>query len=129
MHRVVDAMNVIGSRPDGWWRDRGGAIESLAGKLERWAQETGERVTLVLERPPSPPPAVSAIALEWAPRPAPNSADAEIVRRLPGWLGEGEDVVLVTSDRELADRAAALGAAIEGSSGFRRRLEERLSSL
>ncbi|HWB69337.1 MAG TPA: RNA-binding protein [Solirubrobacterales bacterium] len=128
MHRVVDAMNVIGSRPDGWWRDRRGAIERLAGQLETWARGTGERVTLVLERPPAPALAVRAIEVEWAPRPAPNSADAEIVRRLPGWLEDGgEVVVVVTSDRELAGQAAALGAGVEGSSGFRRRLEGSLA--
>ena len=39
MHRVVDAMNVIGSRPDGWWRDRAGAIERLVDRVDRWAED------------------------------------------------------------------------------------------
>ena len=30
---VVDAANVVGSRPDGWWRDRAGATERLLGRL------------------------------------------------------------------------------------------------
>jgi hypothetical protein len=37
MHRVVDAMNVIGSRPDGWWRDRGRATRRLIDQIDRWA--------------------------------------------------------------------------------------------
>jgi len=32
-HVVVDAANVVGSRPDGWWRDRAGAARRLAGEL------------------------------------------------------------------------------------------------
>ncbi len=31
---IVDGMNVIGSRPDGWWRDRRGAMERLVRELE-----------------------------------------------------------------------------------------------
>ena len=53
MHRVIDAMNVIGVQPDGWWRDRRAAIERLVGQLDRWATEADERVTVVLEQPPS----------------------------------------------------------------------------
>jgi predicted RNA-binding protein with PIN domain len=123
MHRVVDAMNVIGSRPDGWWRDRRGAMERLVSALDGWAIETGERVTVVLEKPPSPPIAADAIDVVWAPAPGPNSADAEIVRRLPKWLDEGGEVVVVTSDRDLSRRVRSAGAEVEPASGFRHRLE------
>jgi hypothetical protein len=40
---IVDGMNVIGSRPDGWWRDREGAIRSLVGRLERYARSAARR--------------------------------------------------------------------------------------
>jgi hypothetical protein len=124
MRRVVDAMNVIGSRPDGWWRDRRGAIDRLVVQLEGWAAEAGEEVTVVLEKPPLPPIVSEEIEVAWAPRPAPNSADGEIVRRLPEWLeGEEAGVVVVTSDRDLADRARSLGAEVEPASRFRRRLD------
>jgi uncharacterized protein YaiI (UPF0178 family) len=116
-------MNVIGSRPDGWWRDRSGAIERLAAQLERWAERRGERVTVVLERRPRRPLPVAAIAVEWAPEPGRDAADDEIVRRLGDWVGEGA-VTVVTSDRELAARARAAGAAVEPSSRFRAELEE-----
>ena len=33
LHVVVDGANVVGSRPDGWWRDRPGAARRLAGRL------------------------------------------------------------------------------------------------
>jgi hypothetical protein len=123
MRRVVDAMNVIGSRPDGWWRDRRGAIERLVARLEGWAVEADEKVTVVLEKPPSPPILSEEIEVAWAPRPAPNSADGEIVRRLPQWLEEEGEVVVVTSDRDLAGRAGSLGAEVEPAARFRRRLD------
>src|SRR4051794_27272939 len=101
MHRVVDAMNVIGSRPDGWWRDRTGAIERLVDQLERWATETGERLPVVLGQPPRRPLNSERVELAWAPRPGPDAADREIVRRLADWLAD-DQVVVVTSDRDLA---------------------------
>lgn len=115
-------MNVIGSRPDGWWRDRAAAIERLAARLECWAERSGERVTVVLEREPRRALPVQRVAVEWAPRPGRDAADDEIVRRLGEWVGEGE-VVVVTSDRDLAARARAAGAAVEPSSRFRAELE------
>jgi len=48
-------MNVIGSRPDGWWRDRNRAMTALVDRLEQWAATEGLDVTVVFERPPSPP--------------------------------------------------------------------------
>jgi predicted RNA-binding protein with PIN domain len=122
MHRVVDAMNVIGSRPDGWWRDRPAAIERLVAQLDDWVAETGERVTVVLEQPPRRRLDVERVELAWAPRPGPNSADREIVRCLDAWLAEDE-VTIVTSDRELAERACGLGAETEPAAAFRARLE------
>ena len=116
-------MNVIGSRPDGWWRDRRGALERLVGKLEGWAGESGERVAVVLEQPPFPPIVSDTVEVAWASSPGANAADGEIVRRLPQWLGEETEVTVITSDRELADRVRSLGAAVEGASTFRSRLE------
>jgi hypothetical protein len=51
-HLIVDAMNVIGSRPDGWWRDRDGAVRRLAGRLQRLAAATGRPITLVADGRP-----------------------------------------------------------------------------
>ena len=116
-------MNVIGSRPDGWWRDRAGAIERLAAQLDRWAEHSGERVTVMLERRPRRPLPVELVEVEWAPEPGRDAADREIVRRLGEWIGEGE-VTVVTSDRDLAAKAREAGAAVEPSARFRGRLEE-----
>ena len=46
---VVDAMNVIGSSPTGWWRDRRGAMTRLVEELGRYAEVAGEDVTVVLD--------------------------------------------------------------------------------
>jgi uncharacterized protein YaiI (UPF0178 family) len=116
-------MNVIGSRPHGWWRDRAGAIRRLVAWLELWAERSGERVTVVLERRPREPLVVELVRVEWAPEPGRDAADREIVRRLEEWIGEGE-VTVVTSDRDLAAKARAAGAAVEPSSRFRAALEE-----
>ena len=78
----VDGMNVIGTRPDGWWRDRDGAMLRLVDLLERWAAAEGEDVTVVFERPPRPPIRSTVIEVAHAPRPGRDAADHEIVRRL-----------------------------------------------
>jgi hypothetical protein len=122
MHRVVDAMNVIGCRPDGWWRDRTGAVERLVGLLEAWARGSGERVTVMLEGEPRRPVSGRGVEVEWASSPGRDAADREIVRRLPEWVGEGE-VVVVTSDRDLAAQVREAGARVEPAAPFRALLE------
>lgn len=116
-------MNVIGTRPDAWWKDRDAAMLRLVDMLERWAAESGEDVTVVFERPPRPPIRSTVIEVAHAPRPKPNAADDEIVRRLRA-DGDPADIRVVTSDRWLADRASAAGATVEGSRSFRSRLEQ-----
>jgi uncharacterized protein YaiI (UPF0178 family) len=120
---LVDAMNVIGTRPDGWWRDRRAAIERLLDDLERWAAATGEDATLVLESPPSPPLASPLVEIAHAKRPGRNSADDEIVRLLRDDPNPARFRV-VTSDRALADQARALNAAVVPAESFRRRIDE-----
>lgn len=121
MHWVVDGMNVIGTRPDAWWRDRDAAMARLVDMLERWVAETGEDVTVVFERKPSPPIRSSVIEVTHAPRPKANAADDEIVRRLK--IDPNPAAVrVVTSDRALAERVGAIGATVEGAASFRTRL-------
>ena len=122
MHRVVDAMNVIGSRPDGWWRDRGRAIERLVGQVDRWAEGGEERVTVMLEREPRAEIAAERVEIAWARAGGADAADREILARLPEWLAEDE-VVVVTSDRDLAAKARAAGAEVTSSRPFRAELD------
>jgi predicted RNA-binding protein with PIN domain len=119
---IVDGMNVIGTRPDGWWRDRDAAMLRLVDLLERWAAEEGEDVLVVFERKPSPPIRSTVIEVAHAPKPKAHAADDEIVRRLRA-DPQPSAVRVVTSDRWLADRASAVGATVEGADSFRARLE------
>src|SRR5271167_1029345 len=79
---LVDGMNVIGTRPDAWWRDRHAAMVRLVDLLERWAASSGADVTVVFEQPPSPPIRSTVVEVAYAPRPRRDSADDEIVRLL-----------------------------------------------
>ena len=115
-------MNVIGTRPDAWWKDRDAAMLRLVDLLERWAAAENEDVVVVFERAPSPPIRSTVIEVAHAPRPKPNAADDEIVRRLRAEPQPGV-VRVVTSDRWLADRASAEGASVESADTFRTRLE------
>src|SRR5579863_10333705 len=115
-------MNVIGTRPDGWWRDRDAAMLRLVKLLEDWAALDGEDVAVVFERAPRPPIRSTVIEVTHAPKPKPNAADDEIVRRLKAEPDPSE-VRVVTSDRWLADQAWAAGASVEGADSFRTRVE------
>ena len=84
MRWLVDGMNVIGTRPDKWWRDRDAAMLKLVDQLERWAAAEGEDVIVVFERQPSPPIRSTVIEVTHAPKPKANAADDEIVRLLQG---------------------------------------------
>jgi predicted RNA-binding protein with PIN domain len=115
---IVDGMNVIGTRPDGWWRDRHAAMVALVAALERWAAGNGEDVTVVFEQPPRPPITSSVIDVAHARRARANSADDEIVRRITAG-GEAHDIRVVTSDGWLADQVRAAGASVEPAGAFR----------
>ena len=49
---LVDGNNVIGSRPDGWWRDRPGATRRLVAALQSLAARTGDEITVVFDGRP-----------------------------------------------------------------------------
>ena len=115
-------MNVIGSRPDGWWRDRERAIARLVGQVDRWAERGDERVTVMLEHEPREEVVAERVEVAWAPDGGADAADREILRRLPDWLAEDE-VVVVTSDRDLAAKARAAGAEVTPSRPFRAELD------
>jgi len=119
---IVDGMNVIGTRPDGWWRDRHAAMVRLVDLLERWAAAEGNDVTVVFEQPPRPPIRSSVIDVAHAKRARANSADDEIVRRIID-AGDAHDVRVVTSDGWLADQVRAAGASVEPSLAFRNAID------
>lgn len=111
-------MNVIGTRPDGWWKNRRAAMVRLVDQLDAWASTEGLPVTVVFEHPTSPPIRSTVIDVQHAPKASANSADDEIVR-LVGAADRPQDITVVTSDSTLADRVRAAGASTYPAAGFR----------
>jgi len=139
---VVDVANVMGSRPDGWWRDRAGAAVRLHADIARLAasgrvilpDEPGETGTeragapgfvMVLEG------AAKAAAARLAPPgpnapPGPEASPGPREVRVVQAAGSGDDAivavvrrlpgrrVVVTADRGLRERCVAAGAEIRG---------------
>ena len=108
---VIDAANVIGSRPTGWWRDRPGAAREFVARV---------RATVVTGRLRPP----VTVVLEGRSRAGADEADVDGVQVVHA-PGEGDDtiaaiaeaqvdVVVVTADRRLAERARAAGATVMG---------------
>jgi predicted RNA-binding protein with PIN domain len=119
---IVDGMNVIGSRPSGWWRDRPGAMRDLAEELGKLAGSTGDEVTVVFDGRPFELVAPAGVNVEFARRRGRNAADediAELVER----DHDPTELTVVTSDRELASRVRDAGADVVGAGEFRRRLD------
>jgi uncharacterized protein YaiI (UPF0178 family) len=124
MEWLIDGMNVIGTRPDAWWKDRHAAMVGLVDMLERWAATSvdAEEVTVVFEQPPRPPIRSTVIEVTHAPRAGRDSADHEIVRLLAASSQPGA-IRVVTSDLWLADRVHAAGATVEPAGPFRTLIE------
>lgn len=104
---VVDGANVVGSRPDGWWRDRAGAAARLHGRLAV-ADTPYEEIVLVLE----------GQAKGGVPRGrdghlrtvhAAKDGDATITAEARTARDGGHDVVVITADRALALRVESFG--------------------
>jgi predicted RNA-binding protein with PIN domain len=120
---LIDGMNVIGSRPDGWWKDRDKAMAALVGELELWAEAHDDDVTVVFERQPRPAIVSELIEVAHASRRGADAGDDEIVRRLKA-ADDAEQFTVVTSDKRLIGRVRAIGAASESAGEFLRRLSE-----
>lgn len=121
---LIDGMNLIGSRADGWWRDRKGAMSSLVTELVALRASTGEEVAVVFDGAPRAGVAEAGkgrIEVAFAPG-APDAADDEIVERVAAEGATG-DLVVVTSDRRLADRVEEHGARVMKVSAFERVLD------
>ncbi|MDT0266284.1 NTP pyrophosphohydrolase [Streptomyces sp. DSM 44915] len=104
---LVDGANVVGSVPDGWWRDRRGAAERLRDRLAGRAGP--EELVLVVEgaaRGVAPVPGVRVVS-------APGSGDDQVVELVRA-AGAGRRCLVVTADRGLRERVLALGAEVRG---------------
>ncbi len=121
---LVDGMNVIGSKPDGWWNDPDRAVHRLVDSLAAFARRTRDDVTVVFDRQPRDlqPGSRDGIVVAFAQRRGRNAADHEIVRM----VSEDEQpssLSVVTSDGPLAERVRELGARVTPAGRFRRTLD------
>jgi predicted RNA-binding protein with PIN domain len=119
---VVDGMNVIGSRPTGWWRDRPGAMRDLVEELDSLAERSGDPVTVVLDGMPFELEGGPRVTVQFASRRGPNAADDDIAALVES-NPDPADLSVVTSDRDLARRVRNAGATVVGAGEFRRRLD------
>ncbi len=123
---VVDAANVVGSVPDGWWRDRAGATirlrDALSGVGARGLRGAGVPEWL------GAPPVEVVLVVEGAARSVPGTGSVRVVAA----GGSGDDAIVelvgasagrlcavVTADRELRGRVGALGAVVLGPRSVR----------
>jgi hypothetical protein len=137
---VVDVANVMGSRPDGWWRDRAAAAVRLHAQIAALAASSAAGGRPILPDETDPPEFV--LVLEGAARPAAAQIDAAQIDaaqidaaqrpqarvRVVQADGSGDDAIaalardlpgrrfVVTADRELRRRSVAAGAAVFGPS-------------
>jgi len=118
---IVDAANVVGSVPDGWWRDRAAATERLRDALVDVAARgvpLGDAgpldVVLVVEGAARAVSAIDGVRVI----PAPGSGDDAIVALVRDELA-GRRCVVVTADRALRARVQAIGAAVLGPRAIR----------
>lgn len=125
---IVDGMNVLGSRPDGWWKDRPAAMERLARRLDAFAAATAIDMTVVFDgnEHARVSGAARSIAIGFAPG-GRDSADREIVRRIRG-DADPASLVAVTSDRRLRAAVKAANANSISAGELLRRLERQESN-
>ncbi|MFJ4225905.1 NUDIX domain-containing protein [Microbacterium sp. NPDC089695] len=134
---VVDAANVVGSVPDGWWNDRAGAARRLAERLRGLSVHGGEvalggdawypSISLVVEGAARGIDAPETDVEDFADLrlggdvsvvDAEAAGDDAIVAEVERQVRAGRYVVAVTSDRELQGRVVSAGAAQVRSSGW-----------
>jgi len=121
---IVDGMNVIGSRPTGWWRDRRGAMSELTEELARHAAQTGDEVAVVLDSKPFDlADGTDGIDVRFASARGPDAADDVIVDMVAD-DPEPSTLEIATSDRRLAARVRMLGAKTISAGALRRALDE-----
>ena len=126
---IVDGLNVLGSRPDGWWRDRTGAFERLIAELQPLASRRRGAVIVVVEGRAGESVRAGRhgdVEVVHASRRGRDAADDRIVDLVAtpppaGTHRRGRDTV-VTADRALIERVGDAGAEVLGPSTLLRLL-------
>ena len=113
---LVDGNNVMGSRADGWWRNRAEAAERLVAEIAPLALRRGDAWTIVFDgpAPPGMAPPHEHLAVVHAGHARRDGADDRIVE-LVGALPDPAAALVYTSDSALRSRLHALGAEVAGA--------------
>lgn len=121
---LVDGTNVVGARPDGWWRDRSAAFARLVERLAALVVQGGD-VTVVFDgRAPEElaEGGHAGVSVLWARRGGPDAADDRIVEVVKDDV-DPATLTVATSDRALARRVGELGAEVVGAGTLLRLLD------
>jgi hypothetical protein len=105
---VVDAANVVGSRPDGWWKDRASAARRLHEALLT-ADVAYDRVVMVLEGQAKGGVKAGRDGDVLTVH-APKDGDTAIIDQVRRAVDAGDQVTAITADRVLAARLEGIGA-------------------
>ncbi|MFD7108907.1 NTP pyrophosphohydrolase [Streptomyces microflavus] len=112
---IVDGANVVGSVPDGWWRDRHGAAVRLRDALVPYATDGlpglhgPVELVLVVEGAARGVASVAGVRVDSAP----GSGD-DLIAELAAAAAPERECVVVTADRGLRQRVEAYGARCVG---------------
>lgn len=119
---IVDGLNTLGARPDGWWRDRPAAMARLVRRLGVLAEREQVPVMVVFDgRPEQAVERAAAEGVEVAFAPGgPDAADKVIAARVRE-SQQPEELLVVSSDRRLAAAVKAWGGRCVGAGGFAER--------
>ena len=120
---LVDGNNVMGSRPDGWWRDQRRAMQRLVDEVAAHAARAEGEWTIVFDGRPrnlTTPPG-SPLSIVYSERRGVNAADDRIVE-LAADSTPLREVLVYTSDRHLRARVTMFGASVQGAGTLRRML-------
>ena len=120
---LVDGNNVMGSRPDGWWRDRHGAMQRLVDEVAAHAAQAGGEWAIVFDGRPrnlTVPPG-GPLNIVYSERRGKNAADDRIAE-IAADSTLLREVLVYTSDRALRSRVTVFGADVKGAGTLRRML-------
>jgi predicted RNA-binding protein with PIN domain len=121
---IIDAYNVLGARPDGWWRNRMVALAHLLDDIAAW-RPADETVVVMIDgwpRAEVPERSWNGLDVRYAHRRGPDGADGAIIEMVRG-SDDPTELTVVTSDAQLRSQVLDHGAAVEGAGTFRGRLD------